>query len=575
MAYQIFTLPKQTNFNSSADLLSGARAHFYLTGTSTPTSVYADSALATPLSNPVVADTAGVFAQIFMDPAIVYRMVLKTSAGVELYTSDPANEQVLSQSVIGRLLYPITEPETTAGITITDFSRQPGDVHRYGVIGDGVTNDGPAIQAVFTMALTVGGYYWFDGTKTYKVNDPLTLLNSVTPPTQKPINIDYRGCLFDFTSLTGSQIAIRYGATSLANSHAAQMVRVGNLRMLGPEENGYPQVYADLLTSTTGVSLEYCTHWTFDPHQVLAFFKAFKTATSWSNTHYNHHFRNCYQGLHLAELSTFSNWYGCNFLQCSVGILFRGVDTVARQNFFGGRCETNDVHVHVDADPGFAGSTLAVRDIFMDGMYLEAASQDWLRIGMDYDETALSSVRQATNTQGTTANFVVRAPYFANNSISPATAALLCFDKDDLLNAKVRAFSFDGPASLRQRCRGRPSQSNWRTTVNVFHTTDELESFEIGEGEADLTMTSGSVTLGRSVGNILSVAHVSNGVFDVTFREAYSAAAEYSLGGSAEGAFWVSRANTSTTVCRVTVRDAAGAAAFAATLSIWVTGRMQ
>ena len=69
--------------------LSGAKLQFYLTGTTTPAPVYTSSALATPLSNPVVSDSAGLFPPMFRDPTVNYRAQLLTSAGSLVQDIDP------------------------------------------------------------------------------------------------------------------------------------------------------------------------------------------------------------------------------------------------------------------------------------------------------------------------------------------------------------------------------------------------------------------------------------------------------------------------------------------------------
>src|SRR5687768_9692738 len=144
MPYQLFQLPKQTNISSNLTLLSGAKAQFYLTGTTTPTDTYQDSARTTPHANPVVADAAGVFPPVYLDPTIVYKVVLKTSGDATLYTADPANDQVLSQDP--------TDAENAALVTPTDYAYEPGNVKRYGAVGDGSTSD----QTAFNNAALTG-----------------------------------------------------------------------------------------------------------------------------------------------------------------------------------------------------------------------------------------------------------------------------------------------------------------------------------------------------------------------------------------------------------------------------------
>ncbi|HZL00647.1 MAG TPA: hypothetical protein VFC47_12180 [Caulobacteraceae bacterium] len=69
--------------------ISGAQLQFYLTGTTTPTPVYTDKTLGTPLANPVVADGGGLFAPIFLDPAVTYRARLLNTTGGLISDNDP------------------------------------------------------------------------------------------------------------------------------------------------------------------------------------------------------------------------------------------------------------------------------------------------------------------------------------------------------------------------------------------------------------------------------------------------------------------------------------------------------
>jgi hypothetical protein len=64
--------------------------------------------------------------------------------------------QALTQSIIGQLLFPASSAEASAAVTIVNPQYYYGDVRRYGVTGDGTTNDTVAFQ----RALTVGGYIY-------------------------------------------------------------------------------------------------------------------------------------------------------------------------------------------------------------------------------------------------------------------------------------------------------------------------------------------------------------------------------------------------------------------------------
>jgi hypothetical protein len=171
MSYQLFQLPKQVGVSSNMTLLSGAKAYFYESGTTTPLDTYQDSARTTPHANPVVADSAGVLPVIYFDPSRAYKLTLKTASDVDLYTADPVNDVILSQTVIGGYLYPTLAAETAAGLTVVNNFREYGDLRRYGADPTGVVNATTIIQ----NALNMGGRIWCGEETTYKVDGALLL----------------------------------------------------------------------------------------------------------------------------------------------------------------------------------------------------------------------------------------------------------------------------------------------------------------------------------------------------------------------------------------------------------------
>jgi len=181
-AFQIFTQPSQQALDTAANVLSGATLTFSLTGTGTPTNAYADKDLTTPLANPLSANSAGVFVPVFLDPAVVYRIVLKSQAGATLQTWDPANENILSSARISANLDSLarTNAEIAAGVTPSNYSYPVGHVRRYGAKLDGSTDDTTPITNAILVVYTQGGgeVFGFAG-QTAKTTAPITILDRV------------------------------------------------------------------------------------------------------------------------------------------------------------------------------------------------------------------------------------------------------------------------------------------------------------------------------------------------------------------------------------------------------------
>lgn len=136
--------------------LDGAKWYFYQTGTTTPQSVYTTAALSTPHSNPVVADAAGKFANIYFDTSQTYRGVLKTSDdATTIYDIDPINTDVFSSLAAsdGSALVGFLQAGTGAvARTVESKLMDVLHVKDFGVVGDNSTDDTVALNAAFTAA---------------------------------------------------------------------------------------------------------------------------------------------------------------------------------------------------------------------------------------------------------------------------------------------------------------------------------------------------------------------------------------------------------------------------------------
>lgn len=115
----LFQLPKVTPFSAGSSM-PGAKLHFFQTGTSTPQNTYQDAALTTPHANPVIADTNGVFAPIFLDPNLPdYRVTLTDSANVTQTGYPVDNYPALSTGGSGLLYVRYAEDTSLTANSVT------------------------------------------------------------------------------------------------------------------------------------------------------------------------------------------------------------------------------------------------------------------------------------------------------------------------------------------------------------------------------------------------------------------------------------------------------------------------
>lgn len=76
--------------NSAGTPYAGGFLYFYITNTTTATDTYSDSDLTTPNANPIELNSAGALPDdVFLDPAVTYKVVLKDSLGNTIWTRDP------------------------------------------------------------------------------------------------------------------------------------------------------------------------------------------------------------------------------------------------------------------------------------------------------------------------------------------------------------------------------------------------------------------------------------------------------------------------------------------------------
>lgn len=127
MAYRPLTDIPLSLFGNSSTMLTGGVLRAYVTGTSTPATLYSDADGASAGTS-VTLDARGeptTIKRIWLDTAVTYKLTLEDADGNVLWTADP---------IYGT--WPADELSVTS----------------YGAVGDGVADDAAAIQAAITAA---------------------------------------------------------------------------------------------------------------------------------------------------------------------------------------------------------------------------------------------------------------------------------------------------------------------------------------------------------------------------------------------------------------------------------------
>jgi len=146
--------------NNTGVPLQGGKLFTYVAGTSTKQGTWTDATQAVLNSNPIILDSRGE-CSMWLDPTLMYKLVLCAANDTDPPTSPIATQDdvsgavtlgFLTQQVVGGILFPLTVAEFAAGVTPANYAYPPGDVRRYGAVGDGVTDDTTAAQNALNVA---------------------------------------------------------------------------------------------------------------------------------------------------------------------------------------------------------------------------------------------------------------------------------------------------------------------------------------------------------------------------------------------------------------------------------------
>lgn len=197
MSSELFYLPFRPALDMNSLIIPGAILHFYLTGTSTTETIYSDVGLTTPLANPVIATSAGIWPAIYLDDAVSYRVVLEDSDGSTIPGFDfdpyiPGIADVLTEVVYNNIK------------DLADAAAE--DAAQVAIDADQVSSDKAAAETAAAAALASSNFATdiADGEATYSGGEVFYV-------------VDAEGDLVFYEMVGGSAVATGYVMPSSAN----------------------------------------------------------------------------------------------------------------------------------------------------------------------------------------------------------------------------------------------------------------------------------------------------------------------------------------------------------------------
>lgn len=195
-------------FDANGDPYSGALLYVYDNGTTTPKTVYSDRAVTATAANPIVADSSGRFPVRYVAADDLMTLVLKTSAGVTIWSDDNFEPVASTENADLALYLPL------AGGTLTGpvrFAEGAAVASATSINLDAATGNFLHITGTTTIAtitLAQGALRWcvFDGvlTLTHSAN---LLLGGVSFATHAGMVLVFMGEGSGVTRLIGGMTA--------------------------------------------------------------------------------------------------------------------------------------------------------------------------------------------------------------------------------------------------------------------------------------------------------------------------------------------------------------------------------
>jgi hypothetical protein len=139
-------------FDANGVPLSGGKLYTYVAGTTTPQATYTSSSGLTPNANPIILNSEGRVSgtnEVWLDSAVSYKLILQTSASVQLWSADDLSGIT---GVSSNTAYAVLCGGTTATNPIQSIAS-------VGTAGQVLTSNGasalPTMQAAFISGMII------------------------------------------------------------------------------------------------------------------------------------------------------------------------------------------------------------------------------------------------------------------------------------------------------------------------------------------------------------------------------------------------------------------------------------
>lgn len=163
-------------------IADGANIYFYQSGTTTPISIYADDAYTTPLANPYQVVTGAAVPSIYWNYAGAVRVRIVESSGSVPYDEDPYDNLRNELDSTGGAGIVGTADGNTVQEELDSLNLVVGELafvpEAYGAVGDGVTDDTAALQAMFNAARAANGTAFLTA-GTYRITANVFIYNGL------------------------------------------------------------------------------------------------------------------------------------------------------------------------------------------------------------------------------------------------------------------------------------------------------------------------------------------------------------------------------------------------------------